>query len=161
MIIGIDPGYSGGIAFMRPSGEVVSLHTVPLDKDGDVNFIGLLQIMASVKGGDTIVIEDVHSIFGAAAKANFQFGRVCGILRAIAEFTGANIIMVPPKAWQSRIWEESDIVKKGKKRDTKATSLNAATRLYPDLDFRKSSKATKPHDGLVDAVLIARSYVNQ
>lgn len=156
MIIGIDPGYSGGICFLE-KGKVRDLYTIPLTPEGDVNFTGLIRIMSEVRGSDIIVIEDVHSIFGSSAKSNFQFGRICGILRTLAEFTGAEIVLVPPKTWQKRVWVEEDLVVKGKKKDTKATSLNASLRIFPEVDFRKSGRATKPHDGLVDAALIAYS----
>lgn len=156
MIIGIDPGYSGGICFLE-DGKVTNLFTIPLNPEGDVNFTGLIRIMSEVRGSDVVVIEDVHSIFGSSAKSNFQFGRICGILRTLAEFTGAEIVLVPPKTWQKRVWAEEDIVVKGKKKDTKGTSLNASLRIFPEVDFRKSARATKPHDGLVDAALIAYS----
>lgn len=158
MIIGIDPGYSGGICFLNNRGEIEDLHTIPLTADGEVNFTGLIGIMSKVRGSDVVVLEDVHSIFGSSAKSNFQFGRICGILRTVSEFTGAEIIMAPPKTWQKKVWLEEDKVLKGKRTDTKATSLNAAKRIFPDVDFRKSSRAAKPHDGLVDAALIAYSY---
>ncbi len=40
-------------------------------------------------------------------------------------------------------------------RDTKAMALVAVKRLFPDLKLTFGERATKPHDGLIDAVLIA------
>ena len=41
------------------------------------------------------------------------------------------------------------------KTDTKATSLNAARRIFPGETFLATPRSKKPHDGLVDAALIA------
>ena len=40
-------------------------------------------------------------------------------------------------------------------RDTKAMALVAAKRLFPDAKLTFGDKATKPHDGLVDALLMS------
>lgn len=157
MKIGIDPGYNGAIVFLEGN-EIKYKYTIPLTQNGDVDFNELLNITSKIKGKDTIILEDVHSVFGASAKANFQFGRVCGILRAYCEMTGAEIILSQPKVWQSKVWVSDDIVMNGKKKNTKKTSLNCAKRLFPEEEFRKSLKASTPHDGLVDATLIAYSH---
>ena len=72
---------------------------------------------------------------------------------------------VQPKKWQS-IWEGVPIQKvptgkknkKGEpmyKTDTKATSLLAVQRLFPNIDLRASERCKIPHDGIVDALLMA------
>ena len=66
--------------------------------------------------------------------------------------------------WQKEIWIAKDMVftvrkdKHGEdKRQVapKPTSINAATRLFPTTDLRKSDRARNPHDGKCDALLIA------
>lgn len=87
--------------------------------------------------------------------------------------SGFEVVKIKPKVWQQLIWEDEDLVidKKasvGKKKpvlDTKATSYNAAVRLYPDQkdwiytddtpEGDKTGRKTKHHDGLVDAALVA------
>jgi hypothetical protein len=39
--------------------------------------------------------------------------------------------------------------------DTKATALIVVKQLFPNLKLTFGDKATKPHDGLIDAVLMA------
>jgi len=40
-------------------------------------------------------------------------------------------------------------------RDTKAMALVAAKRLFPGRDFKLTDRSTKPHDGMVDALLMS------
>jgi len=42
-----------------------------------------------------------------------------------------------------------------KRIDTKATSINAARRLFPEVDLRKSERSKKPDDNKVDSMLMA------
>ena len=42
-----------------------------------------------------------------------------------------------------------------KETDTKATSINAAQRLFPSVDFRRNEQCRKIDDNKVDALLMA------
>ena len=97
-----------------------------------------------------IVIEQVHSVFGSSAKSNFTFGYVCGQLDAILKCNNIPHSKVPPKTWQKEMW-----VGVPKQDDNKATSLLAATHIFPGVDFRATERSKKAHDGIVDAFLIA------
>lgn len=104
-----------------------------------------------------LVIEDVHAIFGASAKSTFNFGWALGILEGMLVMAQIPYTKVAPKEWQREVWQGIKPVYKsgGKSVDTKSTSLLAAKRLFPLEDFRKSERAEKPHDGVVDALLMA------
>ena len=61
------------------------------------------------------------------------------------------------KQWQKEMFlgvEEITITGKST-RDTKAMALVAIKRIFPNLELTFGVKAKKPHDGLVDAVLMA------
>jgi hypothetical protein len=60
----------------------------------------------------------------------------------------------PASVWQEHYGIVS--VKKSKGETTKQQAYKIAQAKYPHVDFRKSGRAQKPHDGIVDAVLIAR-----
>jgi len=154
MVIGIDPGNKGGISMISKSGALTYFR-VPLFKkvnliDGS-EFLGILNYLNHISGGSTIVLEDVHSIPGASAKSNFGFGKSVGITELVVRQSKIPFEMVPPKEWQKNVWINSDKVP----RDTKKTSLNSARRLYPSYDFLATKRSTVPHDGIVDATLIA------
>lgn len=158
IVMGVDPGSAGGIVLIDEQGIIVDMYTMP--KNGsDVDYRMLSEIFSKYKNDNiTVGIEEVHAIFGASAKATFNFGYIYGFLNALLVANGIRYINIPPKKWQKYIWTNNDIVFKinGKKTtNTKATSLNAAGRLFPKESFRATKKSTTPHDGLVDAALIA------
>lgn len=62
--------------------------------------------------------------------------------------------IVRPVEWQREFWKRPKMPK-GQKFDTKAAALSAANQIWPEADWRKSERATNPHDGIVDAALIA------
>jgi hypothetical protein len=68
-------------------------------------------------------------------------------------------VKIPAKTWQAKMFigvEEITKVSKGKKkRDTKAMALIAIRRLFPKLKLTFGERAVKPHDGLIDAVLMS------
>jgi hypothetical protein len=159
--IAIDPGKSGGIVAMKDE-TIIGKWIMPILGD-DIDISALYGIFSDLidKYTPTVILEDVHSIFGVSASANFTFGFVCGVIEAVVISHKLKLIKVTPKKWQAEIWENSDKVYKPKKPeqknpsiDTKGTSLRAAVRLFPGVDMRKSSRATNYHDGIVDAILM-------
>ena len=113
-----------------------------------------MQEILEEKIGENIVhvgIENVHAIQGrAGATSNFQFGLGKGILMGLVQALGHRYTLVNPKAWQKIAWEGVT-----KQKDTKQTSLIAAKRLFPGESFLATERSRVPHDGLVDAALIA------
>lgn len=159
-IISIDPGGDGGFAVFI-NGTLQEVHTVPKVKS-KVDYRELSKMVTEIlQDTDMGIVEEVHAIFGSSAKSNFSFGFINGFVLGIINGMGVPYIMVNPKKWQKDVWVTQDkIFKTGKKVDTKATSVMAAKRLFPHTDFRKSSRARKFHDGLVDATLIGFWYLN-
>lgn len=157
--VGIDPGKDGGIV-ARQKGEIIGKHTIPLigpKKDRNVDFEMLADILKKYSEQNAkFAIEDVHSLYLSSAKANFQFGRIVGIKEGILATLKADLVKVQPKVWQKEMWSGVPIVYKSRtSKDTKATSLLAANKRYPTEDFTPTKRSTKPHDGLVDAALLA------
>ena len=169
--LGFDVGKNGAICGITESGEI-TLNTIPLTNN-EISLKGICDILKIYSDEYDIVaaVEDVHSIFNAAAKANFQFGRALGILEGFIGAMEFPFIKIAPKGWQKVCHvgiptvylppTNEQILKtkpgetpKGSV-DTKAMSLLAAERLFPKTSFLATSRSKKPHDGLVDALLIA------
>jgi len=103
-----------------------------------------------------ICIEDVHSIFWSSAGSNFNFWFIkwfkwgCVCLK--------DALMVQPKTWQKAVWNQDDIVYKSitprKVKDTKATSLKCAQRIFPWVDW-KLWRQRSQQDWLYDSALMA------
>ena len=112
------------------------------------------------------VMEEVHAIFGSSAKATFAFGEINGLLKGLLVATGIPYQLVQPKIWQKEIWINQDMVVEYKKVvvkgveqnrkdvNTKQTSFNAAKRLFPDIDLRKSERCKNLDDNKCDSLLL-------
>lgn len=153
--VAFDVGKDGAFAGFRD--EKLIEKTVIPTIGNQIDLSAIRQLLEQYNPSDIhVVVEDVHALFGASAKSTFNFGWSLGILEGILAGMGIPYTKVAPKQWQREMWQGIPIVyKSGKTVDTKATSLLAAKRLFPDVDFRKSARAEKPHDGIVDAILMA------
>jgi hypothetical protein len=157
--IGIDPGKNGFICILdtniAPNGEFL-YYAVPLiGKDVDIKELNSI-LKRDYDKDVHCVIEDVHAIFGSAAKATFNFGWIVGVLEAILVAHRIPYTKVKPKEWQKEMWQGIPLQKKPNGRtDTKAMSLLAAKRLFPNEDLTATERSVKPHDGKVDALLLS------
>jgi hypothetical protein len=170
IIIGIDPGKNGAIIELSDTG-VRARYTMPLiGNEFDIQALHQILCWFKNNGAHHIFIEDVHAIFGSAAKATFSFGFVCGAIQGVVVACGIPFTVVQPKIWQKEVYQGIPeirkppiIIKKGKrtgqtiqgKRDCKKMSELAAKRLFPTVDLRKNEACKISHDGIVDALLIA------
>lgn len=159
----IDPGNRGFIVTQK-NGEF-SFYSI---EDNDLH--QLAKIIENIRLSNpnlVCVMEQIHAIFGSSAKATFSFGEIYGQLQGLLIANKIPYVLVQPKTWQKEMWTNSDmvvnykkIIVKGKETtrkevDTKATSINAAKRLFPNIDFRKSERCKKIDDNKVDATLMS------
>jgi len=164
--IGIDPGAKEGIGYIdTETGKTGRSKTPTIGDEVDIQTFCKF-IKRLTKGDHHVIVEDVHSIFGASAKSNFSFGKNVGGIEWCLVSLECKYTKVTPKNWQKEMWEGVTIVQintgkktpKGNvkyKNDTKATSLLAAKRLFPQEDFLATPRSSVPHDGIVDALLLA------
>lgn len=166
--IGIDIGSKGAIAIFI-DGELEMYCAIPIGVDRKCDVAAFSELISDWIGKDDdihCVIEDLHSIYGTGAASNFTFGWVNGVTEAILATWAIPYTKVQAKKWQKEMWEgvrpvQINTGKKDKKglpkykTDTKATSLLAAKRLFPDEDFLATTRSKVPHDGIVDAILLA------
>jgi hypothetical protein len=163
MIIGIDPGIKGAIAFYDPTTKHLQTFKMPTFEQpkkgkGNETFVDVKALRKFIVPHKEVpvFIEDIHSIFGTSASSNFKMGYNLGMLHATLDQLIGQYYLVSPTMWQKDVWIDADVVKKTttKRTDTKATSLNAAKRIFPAHNFIPQGCWT-PDDGLVDAALIA------
>jgi len=151
--IGIDPGKSGGISAISNTGLKENYRTPKIGNDMDLK--ECRRILSKYPNAN-VALENVRSLPGVSAKANFSFGENKGQWQGIIEGLDLPYMMIMPKAWQKIAWEGVTLVKKAnKKTDTKKTSLIAVTRLIPGESFLATDRSSVPHDGIIDARLIA------
>ena len=146
--VGIDPGQKGGIAFITPEYNKVSVFAMPIaGKDIDVSVIKILFTNWAI--GDVVVaIEKVHSMPGQGVSSTFKFGFGTGILHGIVRTLEFPLHLVTPQKWKK-------IVLEGTTKD-KAAAIDFCSRVYPNVNLLATSRSRVPHDGMADAICIAR-----
>lgn len=159
--IGVDPGKKGFICMYFNDKDDMKqnyfeYHPIPLINN-EVDIHKLYDILSF--DGDNwdvkCVLEDVHALFGVSAKATFSFGWVLGAIEGVLVSCSIPYIKVQPKEWQKEMWQGIPLQKKPNGRtDTKAMSLLAAKRLFPNEDLTATERSVKPNDGKVDALLL-------
>jgi len=100
--IGVDPGVKGALCLLDTSNSSCELHLTPR-LDPLITATTVLNWIQSIPKSRIIGLEDVHSIFGASAKSNFQFGRACGEIAAVCNISGFGVDWVTPKVWQKTV----------------------------------------------------------
>lgn len=134
-IIGIDPGASGGIAFIDAGGA--QCFKMP-ETERDVYDLIREQLRGS-SSNITAYIEAVSAMPGNGVSSMFKFGRGYGFLRGCLIAAAVPFHEVRPQAWQKHM----KCLTKGDKNVSKAR----AQQIFPQL---KITHAT------ADALLIAR-----
>jgi group I intron endonuclease len=157
-ILGIDSGKKGAMSILNREGKIIYRTPLFLKENGNYDILRINDYIYSYK--DRLMfacLEEIHSIFGTDKNTAFKMGYGLGMLQAILICNKIQTIFPKPKEWQKAVWIKEDVVyEKGKKKiDTKATSLNAAQRLFPSYDFLATKRSSVPHDGIIDATLIA------
>ena len=102
------------------------------------------------------VVEQVHSMPHQGVASTFSFGTNYGMILGALETLGIPYVTVTPGKWQKYICEAVD-----KAPNTKQMHYNAATRLFPNLDFRRSERCRTYDDNKVDATLICEYGVRK
>lgn len=148
--LGFDVGNKGGLATIH-DGRIETFSF----QDYDIADICQELKIINAQHECYAVVEDVHSVFGSSAKSTFNFGFNKGWIIGVLTALRIPYSMIPPKEWQSGVWERCDKVMDGKKVKTKETSINCAKRIFPNVDLRRTPKCKKPDDGICDALLMA------
>jgi len=151
LIIGVDPGLSGGIAVLSFGGEVESVSitpTIAVGKSRREYDIGAMRDLIKDSGAKVAFIESQSARPGQGVSSTFKTGYGYGIWVALIISCEVSLNIVAPRTWTSKMLS-------GVPGDGKDRNILGAKRLFPSTDLRKSERARKPHDGLADALLIA------
>lgn len=144
-IIGIDPGLSGAIAILSPTGELECLADLPVIRDGKLSWIdgGRLQsiLIDTLHGRPArAVVERVQAFPSQGRSSAFNFGVGFGSLLSILQARHLPIELVTPVVWKRAMGLSKD----------KHASLDKARLLYPSADLGLAK-----HDGRAEALLLA------
>lgn len=147
-VIGIDPGKKGFMC-VYDAGYGGYRH-YPLFLGNRINR-EVIDALWRISGAREVmaVVEQVHSMPHQGVASTFSFGTSYGMILGALEALSIPYCTVTPGKWQKFICEAVD-----KAPNTKQMHYNAATRLFPNIDFRKSERSKKYDDNKVDATLI-------
>ena len=161
--LGIDVGAKGFITLN--TGAELKFYSI-----ADNDNYKLADILGNIKKkypNVVCVMELIHAIFNSSAKATFAFGEINGLLKGLLIANKIPYHLIQPKKWQSEMWDNKDMVItykpitiKGKltnkkEINTKQTSFNAAKRIFPMVDLRKTERCKNFDDNKVDSLLLS------
>ena len=149
MIVGIDPGASGAIAFFDPKAGTLDVHDMPvmeIERSGktkrEINPTLLANILHDHWGHNIVWLEKVGAMPGQGVSSMFQFGRGVGMIEGVLAAMHMPINYVTPQAWQKAVGV------RGGKDGSRLRAMELFPK-YSDL-FR-----LKKWDGRAEAALIA------
>lgn len=142
MSAGIDPGKSGGIVLLDRNGEILDKIVMP-DTSTFAEYIQTWKPHYTfLEKAQSMPSQGVASVFNYAD----HFGQLQGVLIALKmRFT-----LVPPRTWQKVCFAGTSAGYQPKQR-----AAIACKRLFPKDSMLATQRCQKPHEGLVDATLIA------
>ena len=153
MVIGIDNGLSGGlVAVSAHTGAVIDKTVMPTIhrlKKSEVDTRKVYEWITALNSPFIFAIEEpLHHARSSQAVRSMaiSFGKLLGL----AESRQWDSRCVSVHKWQKVMLGNTP---KGK---TKEAALAVANELAPEECWLKSKRATTPHDGMIDAFLIAR-----
>lgn len=148
LVLGIDPGQNGAIAFYWPSHpDLVSVEDMPV-VDGQVDAVSLGERIRQMNP-QLAVIENVHSMPKQGVASSFKFGRSFGVVIGVVAALQIPHHFVTPGVWKKRFKVTSD----------KETSRALALQMFPEkaADFRRKKDSDRAEAALI-AVYGSEAY---
>jgi hypothetical protein len=155
MLIAIDPGVRGALAFFGP-GDRLTVHDMPVRLKRNVSKVknaadpvALQQLVrAHVPPDETglVVMENLNTFAGGSVQSMGSLEATKAVICTVMELNRLDVAFVTPQAWQKFFG-----IRKTPSSDTKQQSLALARKLF-GVEYCPLAK----HDGRADALLIGR-----
>jgi hypothetical protein len=150
--IGIDNGLSGGIVAVQAPGIITKAWTMPTrnkSKGNEVDAEFVASFFDQWMRDEITVILETPGKFAKGVQAISSMWDSYGAVRGVLESRGIRHIRITPQAWQKVMLVGC------KKGDTKPAAYAKARQLWPTETWLPSPRCSNPHDGMIDAALIA------
>lgn len=158
--VGVDNGISGGLCVLcNWDCRVIEYYPMPVLSVGgknEVDSVALTRLLRELHEQDTtmtVCVEEPlrHAKSSQAMRSmSISFGKTMGVCDAL----GLESYRIQVLDWQKAVLGKR--IPKGK---TKEFALAAAQKLWPKETWLASSRCKTPHDGIVDAALIAHHHL--
>lgn len=112
MIVGIDPGASGAIAWLSDNGLLIEVRDLPVQKVGSrtellpAAFAAMLREPNRLPGH--VFLERVATRPGEGSAASFSFGMGFGMLQGVLASLGVPVTLVTPAKWKGNLHVPAD-----------------------------------------------------
>lgn len=152
--IGIDPGLSGGIATIRNTGkgEAIVMPIIVNGKKRTLNnslLASMFYILYTDRSKSYAILEQQQPMPKQGVTSMFSIGYGFGVLKqCLVDFNISHEVV------RAQIWQKEFSIS-GRKGNTKTQALRICQDLFPDINLLATERSKKPHEGIVDAMLIA------
>ncbi len=151
LVVGIDPGIKGGIAFLEDGLSAEGYVLPVLIGPSGTQEIDAFALAALLKGKairsdiGLVCVEREHAFPQNARNTIFSFGVTVGKIKAVLELLRLPSCEILPQTWKKEVLRDTS--------KDKQVAIGWVQRRYPGVDLKKCG--AKPHDGIADAVCIA------
>ena len=153
LILGIDPGSSGGLAIVESKSnslpKIIWASKMPVVKIYSKKVIDVMKVSLALKkySIDVTILEKVHAMPRQGVSSSFQFGRVFGGIEAISYLYTKRVDYIAPAVWKKSLGLGS----------AKQDSLDLARLKFGKLSFWE----LKSNDGIAEAALLALFWIEK
>jgi len=153
--MGIDNGLDGAIV-VNINGVIENrwiMPTLKLGKGRKVDVLAIRDIISSW-AFDNLAVLIERPAGSQSVKPAVSMAQSFCTIETYMILNSVKYLDITAMSWQKTYWTRPKMAK-GDKFDTKAAALVAANKIWPSTDWRKNDRCRVPHDGIVDAALIA------
>ena len=149
IILGIDPGFKGGLSFLNPQDMSVKSYPMPIIKGEKTSLDkhAILDLFLE-HSPEMMVIEKVGVRPGQGISSGFTFGYYAGFFEGLASGLALPFIQLTPQAWMKDIFE-------GISKTDEKSSIRYCQNFWPKNVWVASDRSRVPHDGMTDSACIA------
>lgn len=150
--VGIDNGLNGGIVAVQEPGKILESYVMPTrgkTKGNEVDAKLIRMFLEEWPAQELTVILETPGKFAKGVQAISSMWDSYGATRGVLEAIGIRHHRITPQSWQKVMLVGC------KTGDTKPAALLRAKQLWPGEQWLETPRCKKPHEGLIDAALIA------
>lgn len=158
LIIGIDNGLKGGVCALSYShGLIVDYLKMPVResiKPREIDALSLRKWLKWASDSNSCLVVLEMPVGSKSLNAAKSMASSFHAVRGCVEAMGIDFDRIKPSEWQR------DLLKGIRGKDTKEKALKVANKLFPNESFILP-RCRVPHDGIIDAALIAYHHINK
>jgi crossover junction endodeoxyribonuclease RuvC len=154
IVLGIDPGVTGGWAVVSSTGDLLAVGDITNDGNGRVATAPLIAELYQVFEAHPVaraIVEDVHSMPKQGVSTGFKFGRAAGVAETIPIALGVGVELIAPSTWKRTM---------GMPKGDKDGARQEAMRRWPT-QHELFSKPKAKGQARADAAFIALAWLHR